>query len=234
MPHRTRESIVPACRLLLCLPLVCLVANAGAAPAINEIRTAQVSVDVDEYFELAGDPGESLSGIWYLVIGDDGTGSGVVESALDLSGYSIGADGFLSVGEDASIPCGEIDAVAPGALNFEDSDNVTHMLVAGFSGGLGDDLDLDDDGVLDLEPWLDVLDCLALIETPLSGDLVYCDVRLGPDGPHLPVHAVRCTTGWGFGDYAVCVLDTPGGSNGTACQVPNARWSWGEIKSGYR
>ncbi|MBU0743729.1 hypothetical protein KKA85_15640 [bacterium] len=221
-------------RLVLTLPLLCLSVAADAIPSLNEIRVDQVADDVDEYFELSGAPGESLAGYWYVVIGDGGQGSGVVEAAIDLSGHAIGADGYLSVGEDASIPCGEIDVVIPYALNFENSDNVTHMLVEGFTGDLDDDLDLDDDGVLDVEPWLAVVECLALIETPLSGDLVYCDTQLGPDGPFLPVHAVRCTAGWGIGDFAVCTHDSPGGANTAACAAPAARRSWGEIKAGYR
>ncbi|MBC8424071.1 hypothetical protein H8E07_08095 [bacterium] len=222
------------CRPLLLVSLLCLAPAAVAAPLLHEIRTGQVAADVDEYFELSGDPGESLSGYWYLVIGDGEQGSGVLEVALNLSGHAIGADGFFSVGEDASVPCGEIDAVLPEALNFEDSDNVTHLLVNGFIGALGADLDTDDDGVLDAEPWLQTVDCLALIETPLSGDEVYCDTQLGPDGPFVPVHVLRCTTGWGFGDIVVCEYDTPGGANTTACQVPNTHLSWGALKSGYR
>jgi len=221
-------------RQLLILPLLCLSVAAAAAPSLNEIRIDQVADDVDEYFELAGSPGESLAGYWYVVIGDGLQGSGVVEAVIDLSGYTIGADGLLSIGEDASIPCGEIDVVADGALNFENSDNVTHMLIAGFTGALADDLDLDDDGVLDVEPWLDVLECLALIETPLSGDQVYCDERLGPDGPYLPAHAVRCVAGWEVGEFAVCIHDSPGGTNAAACEVPAARLSWGDVKSAYR
>ncbi len=221
-------------RPLLTLSLLCFAAAAAAAPALHEIRTGQIATDVDEYFELSGEPGESLSGLWYLVIGDGDAGDGVVETAISLSGHAIGADGFFSVAEDASVPCGEIDLVLPEALNFEDSDNVTHLLVHGFIGTLGTDLDTDDDGELDSEPWLETLDCLALIETPLSGDEVYCDTQLGPDGPFAPAHALRCTTGWGFGDIEVCGLDSPGAANDAACQVPNARQSWGAVKSGYR
>jgi len=216
-------------------PILILTACAHAAPVLNEIRTDQVSDDVDEYFELAGDPGESLSGYWYVVIGDgESFDSGVVEMAFDLSGLAIGADGFLSVGEDGAIPCGEIDEVSAGSLNFENSDNVTHMLVAGFTGALLDDLDTDDDGVLDVEPWIDVTDCIALIETPLSGEHVYCGSEVGPAGAFPVTHAIRCPTGWWVGDFAICALDTPGGANDTACEVPNEPMSWGAVKAFYR
>ena len=50
-------------------------------------------------------------------------------------------------------------------LSFEGSDNVTHLLVANFFGTNGQDLDLDDDGTLDEEPWLAVVDAIGLRES---------------------------------------------------------------------
>ena len=60
------------------------------------------------------------------------------------------------------------------------------MVVSGFSGADGDDLDTDDDGVLDVTPWTAIVDCVALIETVGSGDLVYCSETVGPDAPMCP------------------------------------------------
>ena len=221
--------------LVIALVLLILPVLTPASPLINEIRTDQLASDLDEYFELAGDPGESLTGYAYLVIGDDPeAGGGFLEAVIDLSGLSIAADGVLSVGEDASIPCGEIDVALPGALDFEDSDNVTHMLVSGFVGAVDTDLDTDDDGVLELEPWTAVIDAVALIETTLSGDPVYCDAILGPDQGAAVTHAVRCAAGWGIGEFALCGLDTPGAPNDAACAVPTERSSWGAVKAAYR
>ncbi|MCB1150122.1 hypothetical protein KDK88_01145, partial [bacterium] len=116
---------------------------------INEIRIDQGGTDNDEYFELAGDPMESLNGLTYLVIGDGAGGSGTIEAVVSLDGFMIQADGYFAMGETTfSGTCGSIDAT--GNLNFENSDNVTHMLVAGFTGADGDDLDTNDDGVLDV------------------------------------------------------------------------------------
>ena len=38
-------------------------------------------------------------------------------------------------------------------ISFENSENVTYLLVNGFTGVLGDDLDTNDDGTLDATPW---------------------------------------------------------------------------------
>ena len=45
------------------------VANNNTGPGsvvINEIRIDQPGLDDDEYFELAGTPGTSLAGMWYV------------------------------------------------------------------------------------------------------------------------------------------------------------------------
>ncbi len=143
---------------------------AWVAPAwglvINEIRIDQPGADRDEFFELAGTPGASLDGLSYLVIGDGAGGSGVVEAVVNLSGRQLSATG-LFVAAEAGFSLGAADLVT--GLNFENGDNVTHLLVRGFSGALGEDLDADNDGVLDVQPWDEILDALALLDDPLGG-----------------------------------------------------------------
>ncbi len=64
----------------------------------------------------------------------------------DLTGQSIQADGYLAVHKSGTVgDCSGYDVDL--TLNFENSDNVTHLLVTGFTGTNGDDLDTDDDGV---------------------------------------------------------------------------------------
>jgi hypothetical protein len=190
--------------------------NTAPSPSvtINEIRIDQPGDDNDEYFELAGDPDTSLGCATYIVIGDGSGGSGSIEAVIDLCGLSIQADGFLCVAEDTmtiAVP----DAIA--SLNFENSDNVTHLLVTGFYGAYDDDLDTDDDGVLDSMPWASVLDCIALIEDPAGGDHVYCTTQIGPDGSYVPSHVRRCPDGdgnWVMGQFDIaCGSDTPGDPN---------------------
>jgi hypothetical protein len=137
---------------------------------INEIRIDQDGADDDEYFELSAEPGTSLDNLTYLVIGDGTGGSGVIENVTDLSGHVVDIPGYFIVAE-STFTLGVPDMEA--SLNFENSDNVTHLLVYGFTGSNGDDLDTDDDGVLDVTPWSEVLDAVGLVETVGSGDQYY-------------------------------------------------------------
>jgi hypothetical protein len=180
---------------------------AGPGTTINEIRIDQPSIDNDEYFELAGDADASLDGLTYLVIGDGTGGSGVIEAVVDLSGLSLAGDGLFLAAE-STFTMGTPDLVAN--LNFENSDNVTHLLVDGFTGSNGNDLDTDDDGVLDVMPWTSVVDSVSLIETLGSGDHVYGEDSVGPDGSFVPGHVYDCDiVGWLIGPFA------PGGGNDT-------------------
>ena len=185
--------------------------------SINEIRIDQPSTDNDEYFELAGNAGASLDGLTYLVIGDGASadGSGVIENVTDLSGQTIGSTGFF-VAAESSFTLGSADLVT--GLNFENSDNVTHLLVAGFSGASGDDLDVDDDGTLDVTPWTEMLDLIALVEEenpPSSTEYHYGPPSVGPDGFFVPGHAYLCEDGWRIGEFGGGD-DTPGAEN--ACE----------------
>lgn len=186
--------------------------------SISEIRIDQPSTDNDEYFELAGAPGASLDGLTYLVIGDGSGGSGVIENVTDLSGQTIGSSGFF-VAAESTFTLGTANFVTD--LNFENSDNVTHLLVAGFSGADGDDLDIDDDGVLDVTPWAERVDLIALVEeeNPPSGtEYHYGPPSVGPDGSFVPAHAYLCEDGWRIGAFdPVGGVDTPGVEN--ACEV---------------
>lgn len=189
--------------------------------AINEVRIDQAGADDDEYFELIGTPGTLLDGLFYIVIGDGSGGSGVIESVTDLTGQTISADGFF-VAAESTMTIGSPELVT--TLNFENGDNVTHLLVAGFTGANGDDLDTDDDGVLDVIPWSLVMDGLSLIEEmnpPTGTEFEYGSSLglpvIGPDGSFVPGHVYRFpdgTGGWNTGEFDPAVgNDTVGSSN---------------------
>src|SRR5262245_26385398 len=208
--------------LALALAWVVPAAADPGDPRINEIRIDQTGADNDEYFELAGTPGSSLDGLTYLVIGD-GTaaqGSGVVECVVSLAGKHIGADGLFLVTEGTFTlaPLASVDFVAPGSnpLNFENDDNVTHMLVRGFTGSLNQDLDTNDDGAFDATPWTAVLDSVALFKSSAAGnEKVYSSTVVGPDGAFVPGHAYRLPDGtgaWRIGPFAGGE-DSPGTAN---------------------
>ncbi|MBN2048446.1 MAG: hypothetical protein JW750_11430, partial [Anaerolineaceae bacterium] len=182
----------------------------ASVPMINEIRIDQGGTDNDEYFELAGVPGLSLDGYTYLVIGDGTGGSGVIEAVVDLSGQTIPSSGYF-VAAEGSFTLGTADLIAN--LNFENGDNVTHLLVKDFTGSNGADLDTDDDGMLDSTLWTELVDSVALVQSFTSGELIYSTNTVGPDGAYVPGHAYRCWQGWEIGGFTLGTNDTPGAEN---------------------
>lgn len=199
--------------------------TASAQVKINEIRTDHTGTDTDEYFELSGSPFTSLAGYWYIVIGDASADPrcGNIESITDLSTWSIQADGFLCLNNSsATETLTGYDGEVP--LIFENSDNVTHLLVTGFTGSAGQDLDTNDDGTLDVTPWTSVVDCIGLDKgtTPTcmgstSEEHIYCANRIGPDGAFVPGHVYRYsdTQAWAIGLFSAppFTTDTPGTTN---------------------
>ncbi len=206
----------------LLLPTFALFAMVVCAPTdvfalfINEIRVDQPGSDVNEYFELAGTPGESLNGLSYLALGDRRAdeGSGVVEAVIDLDGLLMPASGYLLVAESTfSLATADHTMV----LSFENLDNVTHLLVAGFSGSLHADLDANDDGLLDTLPWTTLIDSVALVDELGGGEQVYSDNRVGPVTGGAPFHIYRSPDGVGafIAGNSVPGLsnETPGAAN---------------------
>ncbi|MBX3355245.1 MAG: hypothetical protein KF724_06065 [Phycisphaeraceae bacterium] len=216
-------------------------AGAPSPVLISEIRIDQPGGDNEEYFELSGTPGASLDDLTYIVIGDGAAalGSGVIECVVPLKGFSINAAGLFLVAENTNVFGAIPDYVTAGGisgnvLNFENVDNVTHMLVRNFTGQNGDDLDLNNDGVLDITPWDEIVDWVSVIITPLNpGDTppagtewYYSPTVVGPDGPFQPGHVYRCQPNgdWRIGSFDPFfpdAADTPGATNLTceACGV---------------
>ena len=193
------------------LLLAILLASPLSAQVINEIRIDQPGGDNDEYFELFGPSGTSLNGLTYITIGD-GSGSGTVEAVVDLTGFSIPASGFFVVAESTfSLAPANFTA----SLNFENGDNVTHLLVSGFSGASGDDLDTNDDGTLDVTPWTSIVDCVALLEEtavpPTMTEFTYCATTVGPDVTFVPAHVFRFPDG--TGSFEIGEFDPAGGDD---------------------
>ncbi|MFQ5411884.1 MAG: hypothetical protein ACE5EC_06285, partial [Phycisphaerae bacterium] len=215
---------------------------------INEIRSGQPDADTDEYFELVGPSGFPLGGLTYLVIGDGTGGSGVIEEAIDLSGQAIPADGHFLAADSTTFTLAPIvDIDLDTALNFEDSDNVTHLLVAGFSGAIGDDLDGNDDCVLDSTPWVSESDRVALVEEANPPLATECHYGTTPDNTiqdiatgFAPGHVLRLPDAglpWLIGDFnpffgddtpgvvnalgtgACCSSDPMGGPNDLICTI---------------
>jgi hypothetical protein len=227
---------------ILTAMLATAVVAAGPASAqftINELRVDQTSTDTDEYFEIKGTPGASLSGYHYIVVGD-GSGTnrcGFIEAVIDLGALSpntIQADGLLAVAKGAAgfqVVGAQYDVINVGTpMNFENTDNVTHMIVSGFTGANNTDLDTNDDGVFDTTPWTAIVHCVALTNgvtvdcvTAGTPEHVYCATAIGPDGAFHPGHIYKCpdTADWVIGQFNVTGgVDTPGYANPSCVSPP--------------
>ncbi len=247
--HANRYCSDPLCCALICVtqPTCCTIAwdapCAAAATtscgqtgssscvkgvvAFSEIRIDQTSTDTDEWVELVGAPETSLNDVTLIVIGDGSSTllSGVIEAVVSLAGKSIPADGHFSMSESTFTQgIAAIDYVIPGTnpLNFENSDNVTFMLVRNFTGADAQDLDSDDNGVFNaVVPWTEVIDTIALIKTttvpPTGTEWYYGPNTIGPDTTFVPGHIWRCedTGCWNIGRFDILVdpTDTPGVAN---------------------
>ncbi len=192
---------------------------------INEIRIDQPSTDNDEYFELRGEAGLSLNGLTYLVIGDGTGGFGVIEAAIPLDGYQIGANGYVVFHESTFTLISPADVVT--VLNFENSDNVTHLIVSGFTGTNGQLLDSDQDRatcLTEVNPWDTIVSTcfLRINEMPdatSTQDCYYGQAGAGPDGTFVPGHVYLCEDGhYEVGGFTLATNDTPGADN-PSCTV---------------
>lgn len=217
--------------LLLSIGLVAFATGAWAQLQINEIRTDMTSTDTDEYFELKGTPSTDLSSYTYIVIGDGSTTlCGTVECVVPLTGYSIQADGLFAAVKyyaGGNVLTGYDAVINSSAFAFENSDNVTHMLVSGWTGTIAMDLDTNDDGVLDVTPWTAIIDDVAMVTAlPINcatgSEYTYSATVLGPDGAYVPGHVYRCsdTNAWVVGQFTLGIDDTPGTTNPTCLNPP--------------
>ena len=182
---------------------------------INEIAVSTSGTDW-EFVEIAGDAGASLDGQSLIQV----SGSGDILSVIDLSGQSIGEDGyFLAASTQAETTFGlsaeDVDlGFSNNTLNNQSS---TFLLVDSLTAAEGDDLDADDDGVLDEGGFGGVVDSVALIEGDDADapNAYSSNVVVDPSFP--PAGAERLPDG--TGDFAVTSFSdssgyTPGAENG--------------------
>lgn len=196
----------------------------GGAPdadvAINEFRISSPGSadDTSNFVELLTAPDESLDGKTLLVLSGE-FAPGQVDYAIDLSGATADADGFVLVG-NADGPNLDAGDVGVAGLDFFGSPQ-SFLVVEGFTGAVGDDLDADDDGVIDGTPFASVLDAVALVDGDGTPDRTYADTVVPADGTFPAAGAARVPDGSGdfvaldFGDASA---DTPGSTNTPVAQ----------------
>ncbi len=119
--------------------------HGSATPVINEFVADHSGTDDCEYVEIAGAPGTDYASYTVLTVeGDAGNNPGQVQAVIPVGATSAGGlwvSGFLS--------------------NQLQNGSSTLLLVADFAGGALD-VDADDDGAIDTEPWSMLIDAVAV------------------------------------------------------------------------
>ena len=149
-------------------------------PVINEFVFNHTGSDINEFVEFYSTPNTDLSNYWLLAIeGDTGT-SGIIDAAIQLG--TTDANGFYTL---------------PFSNNAFENGSQSLLLVSNFTGTTGTDLDTNDDGLLDLTPWDEIFDSVAVNDGG-AGDQNYSETVLtvNYDGqPFVPGGASRIPNG---------------------------------------
>jgi uncharacterized protein len=112
---------------------------------INEFVADHVGTDIYEYIEVFGEPFTDYSDHTLLQIEGDGAGAGLIDSAFSVGttdGNGIWWTGYLN--------------------NVIENGTVSLLLVKGFTGSVGDDIDTTNDGVIDNPLWAETVDSVAV------------------------------------------------------------------------
>ena len=131
--------------------------------------------DVQQFFEIRGDPNEPLGGLSFIQISGEGrTGfGGGIELIADLDNFNLGSNGLLLYRNDLQVlppPPSPMTTVVVSDQNlpifpfFFEEERLTFLLVRYFTGALHADLDMEDDQILDLFPWSEVIDGVGIRE----------------------------------------------------------------------
>lgn len=138
--------------------------NDPTVPLINEFVFNHDGVDSHEFIELWGDADTDYSAYTILVVEGDGSAPGEIDNVFTVS--TTNSSGYWTTGFLAG-----------------DLENTTStiLLVSEFVGQPGEDLDVDDDGLLDANPpWTAVVDDVAVHNGDSDG-LAYSTVVLTPN-----------------------------------------------------
>lgn len=154
---RTVAAVLCAFTLNVLL-LIAFHAAASAAdpapPIINEFvanHAAPSSNDDHEYIEVHGAPDTSYAGYMILAIEGDYVGGAPTDRGTVDGLFSITTTSAAGYWWSGFLP-----------TNSLENGTLTLLLVDGFTGALGQDLDTDDDGHLDATPWTTLLDAIAV------------------------------------------------------------------------
>ncbi|MDX1613864.1 MAG: ExeM/NucH family extracellular endonuclease [Candidatus Promineifilaceae bacterium] len=190
-----------------------LEAQTEANVSINEVVVNTTGDPDREFVELTAEAGFSLDDFVLLEV----ESGGEIDTVLDLTGETIPADGFwLAASPEAESVLG-VTADYPIANNTFTNDSQTYLLVSGFTGASGDDIDADDDGGIDNAVWSELVDSLAVVDD--DDPITYSSSTIGPDGTFLAPGGYRCPDATGdwlmhdfgdIGDYTAGVANACG------------------------
>ena len=156
--------------------------NQSGSAALAEIRINEINVNPPpsndanfEYIEITSANGGSvITDGYHLVVIDSKSDNdadigqpqnlrGNIREAWDLSGFSTGANGLMLIGDNYQVfqPWGNLlesatvlrEPAGFGSGDIGANDGFTLLLVSGFTGTVGMDLDPDDNGTLNTKPW---------------------------------------------------------------------------------
>lgn len=191
---------------------------AFTALVINEFVVNHTSTDTSEFIELRGPPSTDYADHVVLAIEGEGAMIGTVDRVVALGATDAG-------GRFAT----------PYSTNLLENDTSTLLLVQGYTGVGTVDLDTDNDGVFDQQPWTALIDAVAVRASDLgvtyAGDAVLLPTH---DAVGLPVGgASRMPDGvdaGGIGDWVRNDYDGQGlpccaaavASSGEALNTPGA------------
>lgn len=195
---------------------------APAQVLISEIRIDDVdsptNEDEQEYYELRGPSGTPLGDLTYVVLGKRPIqtisglpygGAGVIIHANGFPANAVmpNTGRFLVRKPSMQLPIG-LAANLTIPLFFDDDTTQTHLLVRNFNSSMFDDnvppnvgftpigfdLDLDNDGVLEIVPWDEVVDGVSIIQSTTfsATNRAYTIARAGPASDGIPAHLFRC------------------------------------------
>jgi hypothetical protein len=189
-----------------------------SAVAINELRMRDsvndnVSNNFLEIFANGGAGNRSLAGLTLVALSSE-FNPGLVNFAVDLSSAVTDANGFVLIADD-----GTTATVDPGDVIRSDFDLFdtpsTFLIVSGFTGTEGSDLDLDNIGGLDTTPWTAIIDSISLDRSTLASQNYSPTIVASPDAD-APAGVRRVPNGTGAYEilsFTSNALDTPGSSN---------------------
>ncbi len=136
----------------------------AADPVINEFVVDHTGTDTNEYIEVFGSANADYSGFTLIEIEGDSGSTGLIDDGIFTLGTSD-ANGFFDTGF---------------VNNIIENGTVTLLLVEGFTGAVGNDIDTNDDGVIDATFWTRIVDDVGIPDGGGS-DIIYSATALAPN-----------------------------------------------------